>query len=231
MYNLVNYDMDMREVQIEPSWKYVLAKEFTQPYWHDLTQYVRSEYTQKKVYPPPRQIFRAFELCPFESVKVVIVGQDPYHGAGQANGLSFAVNDGMKLPPSLQNMYKEIQQDLGITPLPSGDLSRWASQGVLMLNSVLTVAANAPTSHKGKGWEQFTDQVIRALNDQRKNLVFLLWGKYAQTKGAVIDRTKHLVLTSGHPSPYSAHLFFGQHHFSTANRYLSEHGLGEIDWK
>ncbi len=221
----------MSDVKIHESWKKALTPEFEKPYWNDLTAFVRQEYQNKKVYPPAKNIFRAFELCPFETVKVVIVGQDPYHGAGQANGLSFAVNDGVAIPPSLQNIYKEIKSDLDITPINSGDLSRWATQGVLMLNSVLTVAANTPTSHKGKGWEEFTDAVIQSLNDHRKNIVYMLWGKYAQTKGLVIDRENNLVLTSGHPSPFSAHLFFGHHHFSQANIYLALNGEEPIDWK
>lgn len=220
----------MKDVRIDPSWKAVLESEFEKPYWQELTEFVRQEYKLKKVYPAPADVFRAFSLCPFETVKVVIMGQDPYHGVGQANGLSFAVNDGVRLPPSLQNIYKEIQQDLGVAPLASGDLSRWAKQGVLMLNSVLTVAANTPASHKGRGWEEFTDAVIRALHERRTGLVYLLWGKYAQTKGAFIDREKNLVLSSGHPSPYSAQLFFGNHHFSQANTYLALHGEEGIDW-
>lgn len=221
----------MSLVKIDPSWKKVLSPEFEKPYWQNLTQFVRSQYQQKKVYPPASQIFRAFDLCPIDKVKVVIVGQDPYHGANQANGLSFAVNDGISLPPSLQNIYKEVSQDLGITPERSGDLSRWAKQGVLMLNSVLTVCAHSPASHKRKGWEDFTDAVISALNTEREGIVYMLWGRYAQDKGNVIDREKNLVLTSGHPSPYSAHLFFGQHHFSQCNTYLSVMGEEPIDWR
>lgn len=221
----------MKDVKIDETWKAVLKTEFKKPYWEELTEYVCSQYLTGKVFPPAKNIFRAFDLCPIDKVKVVIVGQDPYHGARQANGLSFAVNDGITLPPSLKNIYKEIQNDLGITPLPSGDLSRWASQGVLMLNSVLTVAAGNPASHKQKGWEKFTDAVIRALNDNRQNIVYLLWGKYAQTKGEVINREKNLVLISGHPSPYSTHLFFGNHHFSQCNKYLEEHEVKAIDWR
>lgn len=217
-------------VKIHPTWKKALEKEFNKPYWEPLTTFVRSQYTTTTIYPPAKNIFRAFDLCPFDLVKVVIVGQDPYHGVGQANGLSFAVNDNITLPPSLKNIYKEIHNDLGITPLDSGDLSRWASQGVLMLNSVLTVASGKPASHAGKGWEEFTDATIQALNANRKNIVYLLWGKYAQTKGAVIKRDQNLVLSSGHPSPYSATLFFGKHHFSTCNEYLIKNGLSPIDW-
>jgi len=221
----------MSEVKIDSSWKKELLPEFEKPYWEPLTTFVRSEYETKTVYPAPKNIFRAFDLCPFDKVKVVIVGQDPYHGLRQANGLCFAVNDGITLPPSLQNIYKEIHNDLGIQPLASGDLSRWAKQGVLMLNSVLTVLASKPASHAGKGWEYFTDAVIQALHKDRKHIVYLLWGKYAQTKGAAINREDNLVLTSAHPSPYSATLFFGNHHFSKCNEYLIEHGMTPIDWK
>lgn len=221
----------MGQVQIEPSWQVALADEFTQDYFSSLTAFVRSEYLTKTVYPPPAEIFRAFNLCPLDRVKVVIVGQDPYHGAGQANGLSFAVSEGTKSPPSLQNIFKEISSDLGIHPLPSGDLSRWANQGVLMLNAVLTVLAGKPASHQGKGWEEFTDAVIATLNERRENIVYLLWGKYAQNKGAVINRDKNLVLESGHPSPYSVHLFHGQHHFSQCNTYLALQGIEPIDWR
>ena len=221
----------MKDVKIDSSWKKVLKTEFQEPYWEELTEFVRKQYLSGKVFPPAKNIFRAFDLCPLDKVKVVIVGQDPYHGYGQANGLSFAVNDGVTLPPSLRNIYKEIQDDLQITPLPSGDLSRWAKQGVLMLNSVLTVAANQPASHKEKGWEKFTDAVIKSLNDHRENIVYLLWGKYAQVKGAVINREKNLVLSSAHPSPYSAQLFFGNHHFSQTNKYLEAQGIKPIDWR
>lgn len=221
----------MSDVKIDPSWKAVLEPEFEKPYWKDLTAFVKQEYQGKTVYPPGNQIFRAFDMCPFDRVKVVIVGQDPYHGPKQANGLSFAVNDGIQIPPSLQNIYKEIRADLGIEPIPSGDLSRWAKQGVLMLNSVLTVAASSPASHKGRGWELFTDAVIGALNAHRESIVYLLWGKYAQTKGLVINREKNLVLESGHPSPFSATLFYGHHHFSQANDYLALNGEDPIDWR
>lgn len=220
----------MKNIRIQPTWKKALEAEFRKPYWDPLTTYIRSQYKTKIVYPPAREIFRAFDLCPFDLVKVVIVGQDPYHGTEQANGLSFAVNDGVNLPPSLENIYKEIKSDLGIIPLLSGNLSRWATQGVLMLNSVLTVCANSPTSHAGKGWEQFTDAVIQMLNSQRSHVVYLLWGKYAQAKGLVINRQKNLVLASGHPSPYSVHLFCGHHHFSKCNDYLLQHKMRPIDW-
>lgn len=221
----------MKDVRLEPGWKDALGQEFNKPYWSGLTAFVRTQYSKGKIYPPAPNIFRAFDLCPFDKVKVVIIGQDPYHGQNQANGLSFAVNDGIGLPPSLQNIFKEIRSDLGIETLPSGDLSRWAKQGVLMLNSVLTVAAGSPASHKEKGWEIFTNAAIQALNDGRENLVYLLWGKYAQVKGEIIDRSKNLVLTSAHPSPYSASLFFGHHHFSKTNEYLKEHNIDPIDWK
>ena len=227
MYNHIH---KMSDVKIDPTWKKVLKTEFEKPYWESLTKIVREQYLSAAVYPPAKNIFRAFDLCPLNKVKVVIVGQDPYHGQRQANGLSFSVNNGITLPPSLQNIYKEIHNDLGITPSTSGDLSRWASQGVLMLNSVLTVLANKPASHSGLGWEQFTDAVIAALNENRSHIVYMLWGKYAQTKGDVIDRNKNLVLTSAHPSPYSATNFFGNHHFSKCNEYLTEQGVSPIDW-
>lgn len=221
----------MSDIKIHPTWKHSLETEFNKPYWQSLTSFVRNEYQTKTVYPPPKNVFKAFDLCPFDSVKVVIIGQDPYHGKGQANGLSFSVNDGITLPPSLKNIYKEIQNDLGVTPLTSGDLSRWAKQGVLMFNSVLTVAAGQPASHGKVGWEQFTDAIVETLNVKRKHIVYLLWGKYAQTKGAIINRDENLVLTSAHPSPYSATMFFGNHHFSKCNEYLKEHGIEPIDWR
>lgn len=221
----------MKEVNIDATWKKALGDEFGKPYWEPLTTFVRDQYTTTAVFPAGKNIFRAFDLCPFDQVKVVIVGQDPYHGVGQANGLSFAVNDGVTLPPSLKNIFQEIHNDLGITPLPSGDLSRWANQGVLMLNSVLTVAAGKPASHAGKGWEAFTDAAIAALNAHRQHIVYLLWGKYAQLKGQVINNDENLVLTSGHPSPYSVSLFYGNHHFSRCNDYLVHHGMTPIDWR
>jgi uracil-DNA glycosylase len=220
----------MSDVKIEASWKTALNGEFSKDYWESLTEFVRSEYKTKTVYPQPKEIFRAFDMCPIDQVKVVIVGQDPYHGKNQANGLSFAVNLGITVPPSLKNIYKEIHDDLGITPNPSGDLSRWAKQGVLLLNSVLTVLASQPASHKAKGWETFTDSVLRTLNEERENIVYLLWGKYAQEKGAIIDREKNLVLTSAHPSPYSATQFFGNRHFSRCNFYLEQFNKTPIDW-
>lgn len=221
----------MSTIKLDATWKKALEPEFLKPYWKALTSSVRQQYQTQKVYPPAQHILRALDLCPLDSVKVVIVGQDPYHGTGQANGLSFSVGEGVPFPPSLQNIFKEIQNDLGITPQSSGDLSRWAKQGVLMLNSVLTVLANKPASHAGIGWEQFTDAIIQALNTKRTHVVYLLWGKYAQSKGAVINRDQNLVLTSGHPSPYSASLFFGNHHFSKCNQYLEKHGIAPIDWR
>lgn len=220
------------DVRIEPSWKQHLAEEFSRPYFTALASFVRSEYESGAVYPPPRSIFRAFELCPFDAVKVVILGQDPYHGKGQANGLSFAVNEGVGLPPSLQNIFKEIESDLGQSVVHrNGDLSRWAKQGVLLLNATLTVKAHQAGSHQGKGWEAFTDAAITALSREREHLVFVLWGNYAKAKGAHIDRNKHLVLESAHPSPFSANNgFFGSKPFSRANEYLMAHGIDPIDW-
>lgn len=221
----------MNSVRIEESWKEALEEEFKKSYFTELTKFVKEQYLTKTVYPPPKNIFKAFDLCPVSSVKVVIIGQDPYHGKNQANGLSFAVNKDVPFPPSLQNIFKEIHDDLGITPLPSGDLSRWAKQGVFMLNAVLTVAAGQPTSHRGMGWEQFTDKVIETLNSKRKHIVYMLWGKYAQNKGLIIGRENNLVLESGHPSPYSSHLFFENHHFSRCNKYLEENGIEPVDWR
>jgi len=221
----------MKDVQIEGSWKNALAGEFVKPYWATLTDFVRAEYLSKTIYPPAKMVFHAFNACPIATIKVVIVGQDPYHGPSQANGLSFAVNEGIPLPPSLKNMYKEIRNDLKIEPRQSGDLSRWAKQGVLLLNSVLTVCADTPASHSKRGWEEFTDAAIAVLNTKRQNIVYMLWGKYAQTKGVVINRENNLVLTSGHPSPFSAHLFHGNHHFSRCNEYLEKHNLTPIDWR
>ena len=221
----------MSEIRLEASWKSALQEEFTKPYWGSLATKVRTDYQQKSVYPPPAEIFRAFDLCPFDQVKVVIVGQDPYHGPNQAFGLSFAVRDGIALPPSLKNIYKEIANDLSIRPYESGDLTRWAKQGVLLLNSVLTVQAGKPASHAGMGWEKFTDAAIGALNQRRDHIVYMLWGRYAQKKGASIDRSKNLVLESAHPSPLAGGAFFGNHHFSTCNNYLIQHNLEPIDWR
>ena len=218
-------------VQIEESWKEALMPEFSKDYFIRLTDFVRKEYHETTVYPPGKLIFNAFNLCPFDKVKVVIIGQDPYHGPGQAHGLCFSVNDGIQPPPSLVNIFKEINNDLG-KPIPqSGNLTRWAEQGVLLLNATLTVRAHQAGSHQRRGWEEFTDAVIRKLAEEKNNLVFILWGAYAQKKGAFIDRSKHLVLTSVHPSPLSAHSgFFGNHHFSLANDYLIKNGKTAIDW-
>lgn len=218
-------------VNIEPSWQQALAVEFEQPYFVELTQFVKSEYQKTTVYPAPKKIFSAFEHCPFNKVKVVVIGQDPYHGAGQANGLCFSVNDGVAIPPSLQNIYKEIRDDLNL-PIPTtGNLERWADQGVLLLNATLTVRAGQAGSHQGKGWEKFTDAVIKALSDKTTGLVFLLWGNYAKQKGAVIDRAKHHVLTAAHPSPFSAYSgFFGCKHFSQTNSFLVAQGQTPITW-
>lgn len=218
-------------VAIEESWKEVLSPEFKKDYFIRLTDFVRQEYQTTTVYPPGKLIFNAFNLCPYPKVKVVIIGQDPYHGPGQAHGLCFSVNDGVPFPPSLQNIFKEIQSDLG-SPIPeTGNLTRWAEQGVLMLNATLTVRAHQAGSHQRRGWEEFTDAAIRALAENREHLVFVLWGAYAQKKGAFISRDRHLVLTSVHPSPLSAyHGFFGNKHFSRANAYLEAHGETPIVW-
>ncbi len=220
------------QVKIEPSWAKHLEGEFEKEYFADLTAFVKKEYKEGVVYPEPKNIFRAFDLCPFDTVKVVILGQDPYHGEKQANGLAFAVENTESSPPSLQNVFKEIQSDLGKSLVHSdGDLTRWAEQGVLLLNATLTVRAHAAGSHQEKGWEQFTDAVIRALSEERESLVFMLWGNYAKAKGAHIDRSKHLVLEAPHPSPFSvASGFFGCKHFSKANHYLIAHNKTPIDW-
>lgn len=218
-------------VQIEESWKQQLMPEFEKDYFIKLTDFVRQEYQTTQIYPPGRLIFNAFNLCPFDRTKVVIIGQDPYHGPGQAHGLCFSVNDGVAFPPSLQNIFKEIQSDLGILVPASGNLTRWANQGVLLLNATLTVRAHQAGSHQRRGWEEFTDAAIRCLAEQRTHLVFILWGAYAQKKGAFIDQSKHLVLTSAHPSPLSAYNgFFGNKHFSRANEYLKAHGKESISW-
>jgi uracil-DNA glycosylase len=218
-------------VRIEASWERRLHGEFEKDYFARLTQFVHSEYATTTVYPPGKLIFNAFDLCPFDQVKVVIIGQDPYHGPGQAHGLCFSVNEGVPFPPSLRNIFKEIQDDLG-TPIPAtGDLTRWAKQGVLLLNATLTVRAGQAGSHQRQGWEEFTDAAIRALATERDHLVFILWGAYAQKKGAFIDRSRHLVLASAHPSPLSAYNgFFGNKHFSRTNAYLVEHGETPIQW-
>lgn len=219
------------DVKIDPSWKEILKEEFGKDYFVKLAEFVKSEYTHGVVYPPPKDIFRAFNLCPFNKVKVVILGQDPYHGAGQANGLCFAVGAGVSLPPSLQNIFKELESDIGPLKNKTGDLERWATQGVLLLNATLTVRARTAGSHQAKGWEEFTDAVVRALSERREHLVFILWGNYAKQKGAHIDRTRHLVLESAHPSPFSVHNgFFGSKPFSKTNTYLQEHGEKIIHW-
>ncbi len=220
------------EVKIEESWKARLNKEFEKEYFIKLTEFVREEYRRGSVYPPASLIFNAFNLCPFESIKAVIIGQDPYHGPGQAHGLCFSVRDGVDFPPSLINIFREIEQDLGLKHLPSGNLERWARQGVLLLNATLTVRAHQAGSHQRKGWEQFTDAVISSINGERKNVVFFLWGAYAQKKGETIERSGHLVLESVHPSPLSASRgFFGNRHFSRCNEYLTDHGIEPVDWK
>lgn len=218
-------------VQIEQSWKEILSTEFEKEYFRTLTNFVKEEYANHSVFPPGKLIFNAFNLCPFHKVKVVIIGQDPYHGPGQAHGLCFSVNDDVRFPPSLVNIFKEINNDIGINPPPSGNLTRWAQQGVLLLNATLTVRAHQAGSHQKRGWETFTDAVIHTLAQQSNNLVFILWGAYAQRKGEFIDRNKHLVLSSAHPSPLSAYNgFFGNKHFSKTNEYLRAHGKQEIIW-
>lgn len=219
-------------VKIEDTWRKHLGEEFDKQYFVHLTDFVRNEYNQSPCYPPGNLIFNAFNLCPFDEVKVVIIGQDPYHEPGQAMGLSFSVPDGIAFPPSLQNIFKEIQMDLG-TPVPvSGDLTRWAKQGVLLLNATLTVRAHQAASHQRRGWEEFTDAAIQALNRDKNNVVFILWGGYARSKAKLIDRSRHLILESVHPSPLSANRggWFGNHHFSRCNDYLQQHRLTPIEW-
>ena len=219
------------DVKISADWKELLQEEFDKPYFEELTRFVRAEYTSGVIYPPARNIFRAFDKCPVDSLKVVVIGQDPYHDVNQAHGLCFSVQDGVPVPPSLVNIYKELNRDLG-KPIPtSGDLTHWAEQGVLLLNATLTVEAHKAGSHQGKGWEEVTDAAIQALNNQRSNIVFMLWGSYAQRKGQFIDRRRHLVLTAVHPSPLSAYRgFIGCGHFSQANTYLQQHGQAPINW-
>ena len=220
------------DVKIEPGWKNRLSQEFEKEYFVRLTGFIKDEYRDSRIYPPGSLIFNAFDVCPFEKVKAVIIGQDPYHGPGQAHGLCFSVKDGIGFPPSLINIFKEIGSDLGIPRPVSGDLTRWATQGVLLLNATLTVRAHQAGSHQKKGWEEFTDYVIRVLNNEKKNIVFFLWGAYAQKKGESIDRSRHLVLESVHPSPLSASRgFFGNRHFSTCNEYLVNKGIEPIDWR
>ncbi len=219
------------DVKISPAWKSALVDEFDKPYFNTLVSFIKQEYASGTVYPPGKEIFAAFDHCDLDAVRVVIIGQDPYHGQGQANGLCFSVRNGVRHPPSLKNIFKEIHADLG-KPIPqSGDLSRWAKQGVLLLNATLTVRSSSPGSHQKKGWEMFTDAVIKHLSDTKQHVVFLLWGAYAQKKGEVIDRSKHLVLMSAHPSPFSADRgFFGNKHFSKTNAYLKSKGFQEIEW-
>ncbi|MBS7352524.1 MAG: uracil-DNA glycosylase [Muribaculaceae bacterium] len=218
-------------VKIEQSWKEVLQREFEQDYFCNLVAFVKQEYASGTVFPPGNEIFAAFDATPFDRVKVVIIGQDPYHGERQANGLCFSVAEGIQFPPSLLNIFKEIHDDIGTEIPTSGDLTRWAKQGVLLLNATLTVRAHCAGSHQGKGWEIFTDAVIRHLAENREHLVFMLWGSYAIKKGAFIDRNRHCVLTSPHPSPLSAYRgFFGNHHFSKANAYLQSHSIEPIKW-
>lgn len=219
------------EVRIDESWKAVLTEEFEKPYFKQLTEFVRNEYKTHKIYPPAKLIFNAFDQCPFDQLKVVILGQDPYHGPGQAHGLCFSVNDGIPFPPSLRNIFTELKSDVG-KPIPqSGNLIGWAQQGVLLLNATLTVRENLAGSHQKKGWEQFTDAVIRTIDAKKEHVVFILWGNYAISKNELIDKTKHLVLTSVHPSPLSASRgFFGNHHFSKINDFLKQHDLEPVQW-
>jgi uracil-DNA glycosylase len=219
------------DVKIADDWKQLLQEEFDKPYFEELTRFVRAEYAAGTVFPAGRNIFRAFDMCPVESLKVVIIGQDPYHGEGQANGLCFSVNEGVPFPPSLQNILKEVFDDVG-KPVPaSGELDRWAEQGVLLLNSVLTVRAQSAASHAGRGWEQFTDAVVRAIAERKQGVVYMLWGNYAQRKGAIADPTKNLILKAVHPSPLSAYRgFFGCRHFSATNAYLVSQGKEPIEW-
>lgn len=219
------------DVRIAEDWKEVLQSEFDKPYFEQLTNFVKQEYAAGQVFPSGVNIFRAFDKCPLESLKVVIIGQDPYHGDGQANGLCFSVNDGVRFPPSLQNIFQEIRDDVGVPVPASGNLDRWAEQGVLLLNSVLTVRAHLAASHAGKGWEQFTDAVVKIISERKKNLVYMLWGSYAQRKGGVVDARENLILKSVHPSPLSAYRgFFGCKHFSQANSYLQSVGKRPIEW-
>ena len=220
------------DVQISASWKPLLQQEFGKDYFRGLAEFVRSEYKSHRCYPPGKEIFAAFDHCPFESVKVVILGQDPYHGSGQANGLCFSVHRGIAHPPSLTNIFKELESDVGKPYPQEGDLTHWADQGVLLLNATLTVRQGQAASHQNRGWEIFTDQVIRRLSEDREGVVFMLWGGYARKKGSIIDSSRHLVLQSGHPSPLSANrgYWFGNRHFSKANAYLRKQGKQQIDW-
>lgn len=219
------------DVVIESSWKEALKDEFEAEYFKNLSNEVRAAYLSDQIFPPPKLVFNAFALCPLDEVKVVILGQDPYHGLGQAHGLSFSVPDGVRPPPSLKNIYKEIKEDLGVEIATSGNLEHWAKQGVLLLNATLTVKANSPASHQKLGWEQFTDAVIKKISNEKNHVVFLLWGRFAQAKENLIDEAKHLILKAAHPSPFSAHNgFFGCKHFSKTNDYLEKNNLDQINW-
>ena len=219
------------DVKIADDWKALLQEEFDKPYFEELTRFVKREYASGEVFPAGRNIFRAFDKCPVESLKVVIIGQDPYHGDGQANGLCFSVDDGVQFPPSLRNIFKEISDDVGALVPASGNLDRWAEQGVLLLNAVLTVQAHKAASHAGRGWEQFTDAVVRIISERRQGVVYMLWGNYAQRKGAIVNAQNNLILKSVHPSPLSAYGgFFGCKHFSQANAYLASLGKEPIKW-
>lgn len=219
------------DVKISSDWKELLQEEFSKPYFEELVGFVKSEYATTQVFPSGRNIFRAFDKCPFEKLKVVIIGQDPYHGVGQANGLCFSVNDGVQFPPSLQNIFKEIHDDLGVEIPSSGNLDRWAEQGVLLLNAVLTVRAHQAASHSGRGWEQFTDAVVKTIAERKDGVVYMLWGNYAQRKGQIADPKRNLILKSVHPSPLSVYRgFFGCKHFSKANDYLIQQGKEPIIW-
>ena len=226
-------EKNSREIKLEAGWRDALANEFASDYMQQLRQFLlQQKASGKRVFPAGHEIFNALNTTAFDDVKVVVLGQDPYHGPGQAHGLCFSVQPGVAIPPSLQNIYKELAADVGFRPPSHGCLTHWAQQGVLLLNSVLTVEAGRAASHQGKGWERFTDSIIGLLNAQRQNLVYMLWGSYAQTKGAIIDRSKNLILQSPHPSPLSANRgFFGNHHFSRANEYLKQQGIDPIDWQ
>jgi uracil-DNA glycosylase len=224
--------MNTVTLNMNNDWKEILNEELVKDYFLDLNKFIDSEYDSKTIFPPKDLVFSALNSCSFDKVKVVILGQDPYHDLDQAIGLSFAVKSGMRLPPSLKNIFKEIESDLGIEPLQDGDLSRYAKQGVLLLNSTLTVEAHRPASHKDKGWERFTDEIIKALSSKRENVVFILWGNFAKEKAVLIDTSRHLIIQSPHPSPFSARKgFFGSKPFSKANEYLKKRGLGEVDWR
>lgn len=219
------------QVKIEKSWQEVLQTEFDKPYFENLVGFVKQEYASNTIFPPAGQIFNAFNTCPFNNIKVVILGQDPYHGPGQAHGLCFSVNDGIQFPPSLQNIFKEITSDLGIPAPKTGNLTRWAEQGVLLLNATLTVRASQAGSHQGKGWEEFTDAVIKTISEKAENVVFILWGSYAIKKKSLINASKHCILTAPHPSPLSSYRgFFGCKHFSQTNTYLTSKGKTPIEW-